>query len=96
MDVRVPWYSACTCSLKASLHGAWVTQLVKHLPSAQVMVPGSWDRAPSQAPCLAESLLTPLLWPSPKSCSRSLTLFLKLKKKNLKKKIKASLLMVLV
>ncbi|XP_059248681.1 thiamine transporter 2-like isoform X2 [Mustela nigripes] len=29
--------------------GAWVAQWVKHLPSAQVMIPGSWDGAPHQA-----------------------------------------------
>ena len=40
--------------------GAWVTQSVKHLPSAQVMIPGSWDRAPHQAPCSAGRLLLPL------------------------------------
>ena len=31
--------------------GAWGTQSVEHLPSAQVMIPGFWDRAPCQAPC---------------------------------------------
>ena len=30
--------------------GTWVTQSVKHLPSAQVTIPGSWDRDPHQAP----------------------------------------------
>ena len=25
--------------------GFWVAQSVKHLPSAQVVIPGSWDRA---------------------------------------------------
>ena len=25
------------------LQGTWVAQLVKHLPCAQVMIPGSWD-----------------------------------------------------
>ena len=31
--------------------GVWVAQLVKQLPSPQVMIPGSWDQAPSQALC---------------------------------------------
>ena len=26
--------------------GAWVVQWIKHLPSAQVMISGSWDEAP--------------------------------------------------
>ena len=26
--------------------GTWVVQSVKHLPSTQVMIPGSWDRGP--------------------------------------------------
>ena len=32
--------------------GAWVAQSVKHLPWAQVMIPGSWNRAPCRAPPL--------------------------------------------
>jgi len=45
--------------------GAWVVQSVRHLPSAQVMISGSWDRAPCRAPCSARSLLLslPLLLP---------------------------------
>ena len=39
---------------------AWVAQLVKHLPSPQVMTSGSWNRAPGQAPCSMGSLLLPL------------------------------------
>ena len=30
--------------------GAWVAQVVKHLPSAQVMNSGSWDQARIQLP----------------------------------------------
>ena len=43
----------------------WVAQLVKHLPLAMVMIPGSWVGAPHQAPCSAGSLLLPppLLFP---------------------------------
>ncbi|XP_034854411.1 bone marrow stromal antigen 2 isoform X1 [Mirounga angustirostris] len=40
--------------------GTWVPPWVKRLPSAQVTIPGSWDRAPHQAPCSAGSLLLPL------------------------------------
>ena len=45
------------------MKGAWVAQLVKRLPSAQVMIPGSWDRAPHGVPCSAGSLLLPLPLP---------------------------------
>ena len=34
---------------KTKFKGAWVAQVVECLPLAQVMIPGSWDRAPSQA-----------------------------------------------
>ena len=40
-----------------------MAQLVKHLPLAQVMILGSWDRAPHRAPCSAGSLLLPLPLP---------------------------------
>ena len=43
-----------------STRDAWVAQSVKCLPSAQVMISGSWDRAPCWAPCSARSLLLPL------------------------------------
>ena len=39
--------------------------MVKCLPSAQVMIPGSWDRDPHQAPCSAGSLPLPLPLPLP-------------------------------
>ena len=48
---------------KNILKGAWVAQLVKHLPSVQVMIPGSWDQAPHWAPCSVGSLLLPLPLP---------------------------------
>ena len=41
----------------------WLSGL-KPLPSAQVMVSGSWDQAPYQALCLAGSLLPPLSLPA--------------------------------
>ena len=37
--------------------------VVKCLPSAQVMIPAFWDRAPLWAPCSAGSLLLPLSLP---------------------------------
>ena len=51
----------------------WVAQSVKHLPSAQVMIPGYWDGAPCQALCWVRSLLFPL----PLLCSCSLSLIKK-------------------
>ena len=43
--------------IKMGRGDAWVTPSVKRLPSAQVMISGSWDRAPSQDLCSARSLL---------------------------------------
>ncbi|XP_077934809.1 uncharacterized protein LOC118519865 [Halichoerus grypus] len=73
---------------KAQFRGAWVAQLVKRLPSAQVMilesldrVPGSspWieslDRVPHRAPCSAGNLLLPLTL-RPLMCLLSLILSL--------------------
>ena len=40
--------------------GAWVANLVKCLPLAQVMIPGSCIRVPHHAPCSAESPLLPI------------------------------------
>ena len=51
--------------------GAWVAQWVKCLPSAQVMIPRSWDWAPHRALCLVGSLLLPL--PLPTAHARSLS-----------------------
>ena len=45
---------------KMRCRGAWVAQLVKHLPTAQVMISGSWDPVPGQAFCSAGTLLLPL------------------------------------
>ena len=33
-----------------SSRGAWRAQMVKRLPSAQGVIPGSWDPAPRQTP----------------------------------------------
>ena len=45
--------------------GTWGAQPPKCLPSAQVMVPGSWDQVLCGATCSAENLLLPLLLPLP-------------------------------
>ena len=50
-------------SLEPLVRGTWVAQEVKHLPSAQVMISGSWDGALHQAPCSAGTLLLPLPLP---------------------------------
>ena len=42
------------------LGGTWVVQLVKHLPSAQVLISGSWDRVPCLTPGSVGNLLLPL------------------------------------
>ena len=55
------------------LRDAWVAQSVRHLPSAQIMIPESWDPAPHWAPCSAGSRLLPLPLPLPLLvCSLSL------------------------
>ena len=38
---------------------AWVVQLVKHLPSVQVMLSGSWDRAPQLGSLLSGESASP-------------------------------------
>ena len=47
-----------------SSRGTWVAQWVKPLPSAQVMISGSWGQAPHRALCSAGSLLPPLSLPA--------------------------------
>ena len=54
--------------------GTWLVQSVKHLPSAQVMIPGSWDGAPHWASCSAGSLLLPPPLPPPPAHAFSLSL----------------------
>ena len=55
---------------KFLFRGTWVAQSVKHPPSAQVIVPGSWDPALHQAPCSLVSLLLPLP-AAPHACALS-------------------------
>ena len=52
-----------TLALNRRKPGAWAARLGKHLLWAQVTIPGSWERAPGQAPCGAQSLLLPLPLP---------------------------------
>ena len=47
--------------------GSWVSQLVKRLPLAQLIISGSWDQAAGGVLCLAGSLLLPLPLCSPTS-----------------------------
>ena len=42
----MPTTRACSHPQKPQSRGAWGAQSVKHLPSAPVMIPGSWDRVP--------------------------------------------------
>ena len=45
--------------LKSHCGDTWVAQSVKRLPSAQVMILGSWGPVPHLAPCSVGSLLLP-------------------------------------
>nr|XP_045726523.2 acyl-coenzyme A thioesterase 9, mitochondrial-like [Mirounga angustirostris] len=49
--------------LKVHFMGHLGGSVVKRLPLAQVVIPGSWDRAPHWAPCSMGSLLLPLPLP---------------------------------
>ena len=61
-------------NLKSIVKGHLGGSLAKRLPSAQVMILGSWDRASHWAPYSAESLLLPLPLPlSPLMLSLSLS-----------------------
>ena len=61
------------------IKGAWVTQLVKHLTSAQVMISESWDQALSNMRLCANAQqgvglsFSLFLYPSPHSRSLSLS-----------------------
>ena len=53
---------------KNQFQGCLGGSVSKHLPSAQVMIPRSWDGASHWAPCSVESLLLlPLALPTPLS-----------------------------
>ena len=51
--------------VESDLRGTWVAQSVRHLPSAQVMIAGSWDGVLRWALCSMGSLLLPLPLPLP-------------------------------
>ena len=54
--------------------GTWVAQSFKSLPSAQVMIQGSWNRVPHRAPDSAGSLFLPLPLPTaPPACVLSMS-----------------------
>jgi len=51
-----------------------VAQSLGRLPSALVMIPGSWDRVPHWTPCSARSLLFSALPAAPLACALSFSL----------------------
>jgi len=57
-------------SLNFKVGGAWVAQMVKHLPLAQVMIPGSWDGAPAWGSLLGGEPASPSTVPP--ACALSL------------------------
>ena len=62
--IRVGDWAKPKCTLlRLVLMGHLSGSVVEPLPSAHVMVPGSWDGVPRQAPCSSESLLLHLLLP---------------------------------
>ena len=77
MDIFKILLKKTKMALKTQNWGAWVAQSVKHLPSDQVMISGSWGQALHQALHSVRNLLLslPLALPS-SSCL--LPLFLSL------------------
>ena len=74
LNMRAPKYiKQLITSIRELIKGAWVAQLVNHLPAAQVIIPGFWDRVPHRAPCSVESLLYPLPLACAFSCTHALS-----------------------
>ena len=55
------------------LQDIWVAQSVKHLPSVQVMISGSWDQAPWSGSLLSPESVSPSPW-LPPACAWTLSL----------------------
>ena len=74
-----PQFSIWGAGIIKITRGAWLAQSVKHLPVAQIVIPGSWAGAlDPKAPCSVGSLHLPLPLPLPLlMLSLSLFLFLK-------------------
>ena len=73
--IRVLIFLLHTDILLKHPRGAWVAQSVKHLPSARVMISGSWDQAPTSGSLLSRESTSPS--PSASSPACALTLSLK-------------------
>ena len=89
-DQMFNWKTVSSRFLKIHLWHAWVAQSVKHLPSAQVMISGSWDWVPHGVPYSAGSLLLPLPLPLPTVYVCMLSL-IQINKINLKNRLKSHL-----
>ena len=62
LSQKVGLYSKFGLDVKTdNTSGTWTAQSVKHLPSVQVMILGSWDQAPCLAPCSAGESASPPL-----------------------------------
>ena len=59
--------------------GAWVAQSVKCLPSAQVMIPGFWNGAPTSGFLLSRESASPSPSPATSYSLSSCSLYLKYK-----------------
>ena len=59
---------------KGHFWGAWVAQSVKHLPLAQVIIPGCWDQDPSLGSLLSGESISSTPSAPPSICALSFTL----------------------
>ena len=69
------WGKLCNfCKLQVlHLRGTWVAQLVKHLPSAQVMILGFWIVLPAQWGVCSPSASVPSCAPTARALAHSLS-----------------------